>query len=71
MSKFIKIAIVAVWVLASLLLLDRVWLAPRRGLALPGSPELGQAQSESWMGVYIGEEKAGYSHSTAGPDCHM
>jgi hypothetical protein len=68
MSKFIKIAIVAVWVLASLLLLDRVWLAPRRGLALPGSPELGQAQSESWMGVYIGEEKVGYSHSTAGPD---
>jgi len=68
MSKFIKIAIVAVWILASLLLLDRVWLAPRRGLALPGSPELGQAQSESWMGVYIGEEKIGYSHSTAGPD---
>ena len=68
MSKFIKIAIVAVWVLASLLLLDRVWLAPRRGLALQGSPELGQAQSESWMGVYIGEEKVGYSHSTAGPD---
>jgi hypothetical protein len=68
MSKFIKIAIIAVWVLASLLLLDRVWLSPRRGLALPGSPELGQAQSESWMGVYIGEEKVGYSHSTAGPD---
>ncbi len=68
MSKFIKITIVAVWILASLLLLDRVWLAPRRGLALPGSPELGQDQSESWMGVYIGEEKVGYSHSTAGPD---
>ena len=68
MSKFVKISIVIFWVLASLLLLDRVWLAPRRGLALPGSPELGQAQSESWMGVYIGDEKVGYSHSTAGPD---
>jgi len=67
-SKFVKISIVIFWVLASLLLLDRVWLAPRRGLALPGSPELGQAQSESWMGVYIGDEKVGYSHSTAGPD---
>jgi hypothetical protein len=67
-SKFVKISIVIFWVLASLLLLDRVWLAPRRGLALPGSPEFGQAQSESWMGVYIGDEKVGYSHSTAGPD---
>ncbi len=68
MSKFVKISIVILWVLASLLLLDRVWLAPRRELALPGSPELGQAQAESWMGVYIGEEKVGYSHSTSGPD---
>lgn len=68
MSKFVKIGIVLVWVLASLLLLDRVYLAPRRGLPLREDQTLGKAQTESWMGVYLGDEKVGYSHSTEGPD---
>lgn len=68
MSKTIKIGIVLVWVLASLLLLDRAYLAPKRGLRLQGIPGVGEAQAESWMGVYLGGEKVGYSHSTSGPD---
>jgi len=68
MSKIVKIAIVAAWAFAAFLLVDRVYLAPQRMRSPQLAPDSIAGQKDEWMGVYLGEDKVGYSHSTAGPD---
>lgn len=67
MGRFLRWAIVAVWVVLIALLVRRQWSGPEEPRTLADLGVARPAESQEWMGMYKGAQKIGYVHFSVFP----
>ena len=63
MKKFIKLSILAFWLVMLGLLVERTYLRPSTVIALDAVSEEGVRIGDDWFGIYQQDRKIGYAHT--------